>query len=204
MPSSRDQLIAAVVSLALAGEGEEVTAAAIVAGAGTTANEFSRHFSSAEDCRRAAFDAICDRFDRHLLPIYLRPDPWRLRIRAAAHAAVRFCREHDEQVRFAIGEQLRHRPGAQGEQSLLLHLQEIDSARLEAPEPELVPASAAEFAVGCFLELALRSHANGDFGQLEQSLPALLYSVNEVFFGPLVAEEELERLRTGTSKDTTL
>ncbi len=201
MLSSRERLIAAVVPLALAEGYEEVTVAAIAAGAGTPATEFSHHFSSPEDCRRAAFDAVCDRFDRHLLPIYLRPEPWRLRIHAAAHATVHFCRDHEEQVMFAIGERLRHRPTVQGERSLSLHLQEIDSARLEAPEPELVPASAAEFAVGCFLELAVRSHASGDFRQLEQSLPALLYSVTEAFFGPAVAEEELKRLRSGFPSD---
>jgi AcrR family transcriptional regulator len=193
----RERLIAAVIPLALGGGYEELTAGAIAARAGISPSEFSRHFFSAEDCRRAAFDAICDRFDRHLLPIYLRPDPWRMRMRAAAHAAVHFCRDHEEQVRFAIGERLRHRPTVRGERSLRLHLQEIDAARLEAPEPDLVPSSAAEFAVGCFLELAVRCHASGDLKQLERSLPALLYSVTEAYFGPVAAEEELECLRSG-------
>jgi AcrR family transcriptional regulator len=197
----RERLIAAVVPLVVTRGYEEVTVVAIAGRAGITASEFSRHFSSAEDCRRAAFDAICDRFDRHLLPIYLRPDPWRLRMRAATHAALQFCRDHEEQVRFAIGERLRHRHLAQGERSLRLHLQEIDAARLEAPDPELVPSSAAEFAIGCFLELAVRCHASGDFRQLEQSLPALLYSVTDVFFGAAAAEEELERLRRGLPPD---
>jgi AcrR family transcriptional regulator len=198
---SRERLIAAVVPLVLADGREEVTATAIASRAGITASEFSRHFTSAEDCRRAAFDAVCDRFDRHLLPIYLRPEPWRLRMRVAAYAAVDFCRDHEEQVRFAIGERLRHRHLHQGERSLRLHLREIESARLEAPVPELVPSSAAEFAVGCFLELAVRCHASGDFRQLEQSLPALLYRVIAAFFGPVAAEEELERLRKGIPPD---
>lgn len=74
-------------------------------------------------------------------------------------------------------------------------MQEIESARLEAAEPELVPASAAEFAVGCCVELAVKCHASGDFGQLEQSLPSLLYRVTELFLGPAAAEAELEPLK---------
>lgn len=195
MPPPRERLIAAVVSLTVAGGYEDVAVGAIVAEAGTTADEFARHFASADECRCAAFDSICDHFDRHLLPIYLRPDPWRLRMREAARAVIDFCRDHEDQVRFAISEQLRHRHLAQGERSLRLHLQEIDSARLEAAEPTFTPSAAAEFAVGCFLELAIKCHASGDFRQLEQSLPALLYSVTEAFFGSRAAEEELVRLQ---------
>lgn len=202
MRSSRERLIAAVVPLVVAEGYEEVAVTAIVARAGTTTTEFSLHFSSAEDCRQAAFDSICDSFDCHLLPIYLRPDSWRLRFRAAAFAAVDFCRDNEEEVRFAIGERLRCRHLVHGERSLRLHLQEIDSARLEAPEPELVPSSAAEFTVGCFLELAVRCHATGDFGQLERSLPALLYRVTEAFFGPAAAEEELHRLNRRCPPET--
>ena len=86
--------------------------------------------------------------------------------------------------------------------SLRLHLQEIASARLETPSPAQAPTSAAEFAVGCFLELAVKCHASGDFRQLEQSLPALLYSVTGAFFGPVAADEELERLQRELPPDT--
>lgn len=202
MLSPRERLIAAVVYLVGAEGYEDVSVAAIAARAGTTTDEFARHFAGAEDCRRAAFDSVCDRFDCHLLPIYVRPEPWRPRMRAAAHAAVHFCRDYEELVRFAIGERLRHRHLALGERSLRLHLGEIASARLETPGPAHTPASAAEFAVGCFLELAVKCHASGDFRQLEQSLPALLYSVTEAFFGPVAADEELERLQKELPPDT--
>lgn len=201
MHPPRERLLSAVVSL-VADRGQEgVTASAIAARAGTTPNEFARHFFSPEDCRQVAFAAVCDRFDRHLLPIYLRPEPWRQRMRAAAHAAVDFCRDHEQEVRFAVGERLRHRHLAPGERSLRLHLQQIESAREEMPEPETIPPTAAEFAVGCFLEAAIRWHTSGDLRELERCRPALLYNVTDAFFGSAAAEEEMERLQRESPPD---
>jgi AcrR family transcriptional regulator len=197
----RDRILAAAISLVVEEGYEEATVAAIAARAGSTGSEFDECFSSVEDCCRDAFDAVCDRFDCHLLPIYLRPEPWRKRMRAAALAAVDFCRAHEEQVRFAIGEQLRHPHHVQGEQSLQLHLGEIDAVRHELAGDRQVPASAAEFAVGCFLEGAIKCHANGDMAQLEQWLPDLMYVVTDAFFGSAAAEEELVSLQREIAPD---
>ena len=201
MDPARDRLIAAAISLVADAGYEQVTAGAIEARAGLTAGEFGRHFSSADDCLRGAFDAVCDRFDRQLLPIYLRPAPWLERMRAAARATVDFCREHEEQVSFAIGEKLRHPSHAQGERSLRLHLEEIESARRELPEPERVHASAAEFAVGCFLERAKTCHSSGELAQLERWLPDLMYTVTDAFLGPAAAEEEMKSMQGELAPD---
>ena len=201
MEPARDRLIAAAISLVAERGCEQVTAGTIAARAGLTTGEFGRHFSSADDCLRGAFEAVCDRFDRQLLPIYLRPAPWRERMRAAARATVDFCRDHEEQVSFAIGEKLRHPSHAQGERSLRLHLEEIESGRQELPAAERVPASATEFAVGCFLERAKTCHSRGELAQLERWLPDLMYSVTDAFLGPVVAEEEMRSMQGELAPD---
>jgi AcrR family transcriptional regulator len=191
MEPVRERLVSAAVSLVSETGHESVTVAAIAARAETTTSEFGRHFSSADDCCRGAFDTVCDRFDRHLLPIYLRPEPWRTRMRAAARAAIDFCRTHEEEVRFAVEEQLRGPSRPQGERSLRLHLGQIDSVRSETEDPAQIRRSAAEFVVGCFLERVLRCHAGGELAGLERSLPDLMYALVEAFLGPAAAEEEL-------------
>jgi hypothetical protein len=159
-----------------------------------------------EDLCRRAFAEICERFDRHLLPLYLSPQPWRPRMRAVAYAAARYCREHPEEIEFGIAEVSRD-PGAPlGERSLRLHIGEIDSVRREMTNPDRVPKAAAEFVVGAFLRLVMRSHAAGSYEGMEAAVPELLYRANELYLGVEAAEEELliarERLRKGNPGQT--
>ena len=155
-----------------------------------------------EDLCRRAFEEICDRFDRHLLPLYLSPQPWRERMRAVAYAAARYCREHPAEIEFGIAEVSRD-PRSLGERSLRLHIGEIDSVRRELADPNSVPRAAGEFVVGAFLALVMRCHAAGSYEEMEAGVPELLYRGNELYLGTEVAEEELriarQRLRNGNS-----
>lgn len=108
------------------------------------------------------------------------------------------------QVSFAIGEKLRHPSHVQGERSLRLHLEEVNSAWLELPDPTRGPDAAAEFAVGCLLERTMTCHASGELAQLERWLPDLMYSVVDAFLGPAAAEEELASLRGKPAPDAGL
>jgi AcrR family transcriptional regulator len=188
---SRLRVIDATIDLVVGHGYEALTLERIVERARTTFAELNRHFADEDDCCQGAFEEVCARFDRQLLPIYLRPDPWRERMRAAAYAAVRYCSDHEDEVRFAIAEQLRHPRAGAGERTLRLHLEQVDSVRWKLPDPEAIPATAAEFAIGCFIELLLRSHAEGDFGRLRGGIQELLYSVTDVYLGSEAAEEEL-------------
>lgn len=147
--------------------------------------------SGDEELREQAFEDVCDRFDRHLLPIWMRPEPWRLRIRAAAVAAARYCREHEDEVGFVIAERFRRGHLPLGERSLRLHIEEVDSVRWELPDPDAVSSATAEFAVGSFIELVIKRQAEGSLGALEADVPDLLYKVYEAYLGSEVAAEEL-------------
>ena len=156
-----------------------------------------------EDLCRRAFAEVCERFDRHLLPLYLSPRPWRERMRAVAYAAARYCREHPEEIEFGIAEVSRDPRSPLGERSLRLHIGEIDSVRRELADPDRVPKTAGEFVVGAFLALVMRCHAAGSYEEMEAGVPELLYRGNELYLGIEVAEEELriaqQRLRDGSN-----
>ncbi|HEU4463098.1 MAG TPA: TetR/AcrR family transcriptional regulator [Solirubrobacterales bacterium] len=171
---------------------ESASLEAVAERAESTLAGFHRHFGDKEDGCARAVGELCDRFDRHLLPVYLRPEPWRLRIRAAALTAAAYLSEHPEQVAFAIGEHARRGRLPQAEPSLGLHLEEIDAVRSELPEPGAPPPSAAEFCVGTFLELVIRNHRQGSIDGLEAAVPGLLYVVYDVYLGAEVAEEEMD------------
>jgi AcrR family transcriptional regulator len=187
-----ERLIDALVSVVAETGFEAASVETIAERAESTLTGFHRHFADKEDGCDCAIAELCDRFDRHLLPIYLRPEPWRRRIRAAAMAAAGYLGEHPDQVAFVIGERARRGRLLQAEPSLQLHLAEVDSVRWELSEPEKVPTSAAEFSVGSFLELAIRAHSEGTIDRLGGAVPELLYSIYDVYLGSEVAEEELD------------
>ena len=191
MATPRERLIAAAIAIVAEESYGAATIAGIVARAGTAREDFTVNFASIDDCCGCALAAVCDEFDRHLLPIYLRPEPWRSRIRAAALTAARYCRRHETEVTFAIAEQFRRRHFEPSERSLRLHLEQVDAARLELSDPAGIPAMAAEFALGSFLELVIKSHAEDSLATLEAAVPGLLYKINELYFGSDVAAEEL-------------
>jgi AcrR family transcriptional regulator len=191
MRPERERLIDALVALVAEVGFEAASVEAVAERAETTLAAFHRHLGDKEEGCARALRELCDRFDRHLLPVYLRPDPWRQRVRAAALAAAGYIREHPEQVAFAIAERSRRGHLPEAEPSLRLHLAEVDSVRWELPEPETVPATAAEFSVGSFLESVVRIHGEGSFDRLEAALADLLYSVYGIYLGREAAEQEL-------------
>lgn len=159
-----------------------------------------------EDLCGRAFGVVCERFDRHLLPIYLSPQPWRPRMRAVAFAAARYCREHPAEIDFGIFAVSRNPRAPLGERSLRLHIREIDSVRREMADPDRAPKAAAEFVVGAFLELVMRCHAAGSYKEMEAGVPELVYRGNALYFGVEAAEEERliaqEQLRNGSAGQT--
>lgn len=206
MDPARERIVDAVIALVAADGYEATTVEKVLAAAGVAAAEFRRSFSGKDDLCRQAFEVVSDRFDRHLLPFYLSPRPWRPRMRAVAYAAARYCREHPDEIDFGIVAVCRDPHYLLGERTLRLHLEEIDSVRGEMPVSDRAPKAAAEFVVGVFLRLVMRSHAAGSYEQMEAAVPELIYRANELYLGTEAAEEELliaqQRLRDDSPRQT--
>jgi AcrR family transcriptional regulator len=189
-----EDIVEATIAV-VASHGFEATTTELIARrAGVSAADVIRSVGGKDSCCLRAFDAVCEQVDCLLLPIYLRPEPWQDRISAAAFAAASYCREYEERVRFAIDERFRRGRLPLGEPSLRLHLEQVDSIRCEVPEPEGIPAAAAELAVGSFLETLVSLHAEGDLGEFELAVPGLLYNTFRLYLGLEAAEDVLKTL----------
>lgn len=177
----------------VASHGFEATTTDLIARqTGASVEAVVRSVGDKDRCCLRAFEAVCEQVDCLLLPIYLRPEPWQERISAAAAAAARYCCEHEERVRFAIDERFRRGRLPLGEASLCLHLQQVDSIRQEAAEPEQIPVAAAELAVGSALETLVGLHAEGRLADAELAVPGLLYNTFRLYLGLEVAEDLLK------------
>jgi AcrR family transcriptional regulator len=185
-----DATIAAVSS-----HGFEATTTELIAKeAGATVADVVRSVGDKDSCCLRAFDAVCEQVDCLLLPIYLRPAPWQERISAAAIAAARYCRDHEERVGFAVDERFRRGRTPLGEASLRLHLCHVDSIRYEVADPQRIPVAAAELAVGSFLETLVSLHTEGRLVDFELAVPGLLYNTFRLYLG-LDAAEDLRKTR---------
>jgi AcrR family transcriptional regulator len=170
---------------------ERVTAQLIAASAGVSRGEFECHFSNGDECLQTAFEDICDRFDCHLLPIYLDDRSWRERMRAATYAAARYCLQHEDEVLFVLATRAQYGGLERAERSLHLHLAQVDSLRLDLEEGSALPLSAAELTVGSFLELVAGLGAQKRLRDLPRQVPGLLYNLFRMYLGAVAAEEEL-------------
>lgn len=188
---TRQRLLASSIDIVAEGGCQGVAAEQVASGAGTTRGEFDRHFSGEEECLRAAFEEICDRFDCHLLPIYLSDKPWRERIRAATYAAVDYCLRSENEILFVLATWARYGGLDRTDRSLQLHLGQIDALRHDLGEESEIPPSAAELSLGSFLETVARLGAQERLRDLPELVPDLLYNLFRLYLGVEAAEEEL-------------
>ena len=189
--SARRQLLDSSIELVARKDPQRVTAQMIAANVGISRSEFEFHFSDGDECLQAAFEDICDRFDCHLLPIYLDGRPWRERMRAATYAAARYCLEHEDEVLFVLATRAQYGGLERVESSLHLHLAQVDSLRLDLEEGSDLPLSAAELTVGSFLEVVAGLGAQKRLQDLPRQVPGLLYNLFRMYLGAVAAEEEL-------------
>lgn len=177
----------------VASHGFQATTTELIAEqAGVGVGDVVRGVGDRDVCCMRAFEAVCEQVDCLLLPIYLRPEPWRQRISAAAITAARYCRDHEERVRFAIDERFRRGRMPLGERSLRLHLRQVDSFRHEVAEPERIPVAAAELAVGSFLETLVSLRNEERLADFELAVPGLLYNTFRLYLGVEAAEDVLK------------
>jgi len=160
--------------------------------AGLPEGEFERRFAGKDECCRAAFEDVCEHFDRSMLPIYARPVPPATKIAIALYTAADYCSEHEQRVRFGI--QARSRYGAipRAESSLRFHLGQMDSLRYDSPAAQRrIPEVAPELCVGFFLGLLVKLGSTGRLADLHREIPTLLRSIFTVYFGPNLADRFL-------------
>lgn len=196
----RQRLLAATIDLVASKGCQRAVAAEIAFAAGTDLREFDRHFGGEEDCLRATFEEVCDRFDRHLLPIYLADKPWQERMRTAAFAAADYCLRNEDEIQFVLAARGRCGGLDRAELSLQLHLEQIDSLRHEIGRGSGISPSAPELSLGSFLGTVARLGSQGRLHDLPDLVPELLYGLFRLYLGVDAAEQELALAATAASK----
>jgi AcrR family transcriptional regulator len=197
---SRQRLLAATIDLVASKGCQGVAAAEIASAAGTDLREFDRHFGGEGDCLRATLEEVCDRFDCHLLPIYLSDKPWRERMRSAAVAAADYCLGNENEVLFVLAAR-GHCVGLDRvERSLCLHLEQIDSFRDQVGDGSHISPSAPELSLGSFLATVARLGSRRRLRDLPDLVPELLYGLFRLYLDVDAAEQELALAATAASK----
>jgi AcrR family transcriptional regulator len=156
--------------------------------------DLHRHYSTFPDCVDDAWDHVTAEFTRGLEASNAGTEPWADRLRRTAYFVLRFFTEDEPRTRFfaimmrAPGE-LAH---ARVYRMIDLGVEIVHAGRFELPDPDAVPRSRAEAAVGA-IHKAILSAAAMDPPDRAQLLPQLMYIAVMPYLGLAAAEAELRR-----------
>jgi AcrR family transcriptional regulator len=186
-----EALIALVVR-----EGFEATSEGkIAARAGVSEAEFHSLYADKQECADRVWEELSSEFIAGLKAVSGGPEPWRERVRAAAYYAIRYF--EDDQRRgtfFALGA-LGVGEVAQARRDRILEaaVDLIDEGRGELEDPDSVPRSRAEAAIGAVYRAIVEAN-RASVGEVDPGwLPQLMYVVVLPYLGAEAAEEELRR-----------
>jgi AcrR family transcriptional regulator len=189
----RERILRAALAVAGRYGYRESTIDAILERSGTSAEEFARQFRSLEDCLLAAWDRLAGECVNRFRRAAEGPGPWSDRLRQALSESLRWVDAHPGEARFLLADPLavggpldRRRAAMVSELAGLL-----DSGRAEMEDPDLLPASIAEWTVGGLYDLVYRRVALREDGRLIDLLPDLLYFAAVPYLGPQGARAPL-------------
>ncbi|HEX3361797.1 MAG TPA: TetR/AcrR family transcriptional regulator [Solirubrobacterales bacterium] len=175
---------------------DEIDADQIAARAGVPRADFDRLFASKEECALALFDSFMGDCIEYVRAAYRGEPQWPDSLRAAAYALADWLDAHPREVRFGgLGilwvsdlAQVRR------EQALEHFARMADGGRAGAPDPALVPDSAAAGVVGAVAAaLARRADQRDEAprGSARSFVPQLMYLAVLPYRGEEAAAREL-------------
>jgi AcrR family transcriptional regulator len=170
----------------------------IIERAGVSREQFESLYADKTDCFIQTYEAMVPEFMNRLAASFAEGSDWRERLRLTAYASLDYFQEDPARARFTTIELLNagDHAAALVDQSLSMLVDLIDAGRYELEDPESVPRSAAEAAVGSIWSLLakkIRQHELAD----ETVVPQLMYIAVLPYLGEAAAKEELSRPREG-------
>jgi AcrR family transcriptional regulator len=167
-----------------------------------TRAEFDRRFTGKEDCALQVLEAFIADFKWRISTAYCSYSDWRTSLRAAAHATADWMEEAPNLIRFGVLEVLNmesEMARVRREEAFVFCAGLIDDGRVEAPDPDAVPASAPMVAAGSIIQLLTHRLQKGGEIDPRGTVPEMMYQVVRVYLGEEVAREELTLPRPGDS-----
>jgi AcrR family transcriptional regulator len=199
--SNRERILAAAIRL-FGTKGYRATSAeAIAAAAGLERADFQAEFAGKRECFLAVWDQITVDYATVVLEAYNRHESWLDRLREAAYASFEYLRENPLRARIGSVEVLYAGDEAQARRDLFLQSQVelVHAGRFELDEPDSVPRSAAETAVGAIWDTLVNAIRHGRLGTSTELVPQLMYIAVLPYLGPEMAARELTGGSTRTS-----
>lgn len=162
--------------------------------AGLTEAELRRRYRSVGECLDDVWEQVTTDYMRRLRASNAGSEPWRDRLRASAYFVLRYFQEDPARTSFFL---IRIRSASDLARARLYRMIElgvelVDAGRHELPDPDSVPRSRAEAAVGAIYEAVLAAIRKGE-PEGPELVPQLMYIAVLPYLGLQAAEEELRR-----------
>lgn len=144
----------------------------------------------------AKLEALIADNQRVVRQAFEREERWPDSMRAGAYAQARWIADHPEEVRFMMLETLwtSELTAALRDQFLAEYTAMIDAGRAVAPDPDAVPAMAAESVIGAIIQVLARySGGNPEQRDPVAAVPEMMYLAVRPYLGEEAAKAELTK-----------
>jgi AcrR family transcriptional regulator len=168
----------------------------IIERAGVSREQFFALYSGKAECFIRTYEAMVPEFMARASAAFAEGRDWLDRLRRTAYASFDYFEEDPARARFTTIELLNagDHAAALVDQSLVMLVDLIDAGRYETEEPESVPRSAAEAAVGSIWSVLMTKIRKRELAD-EAVVPELMYIAVLPYLGEEAAERELKRPR---------
>jgi AcrR family transcriptional regulator len=172
---------------------EAVSLEQVVAAAGGERADFDRAFASKQDCAIAVLKDLTNDNLRAAREAYEGEARWPDSLRAAAYAEARWIVANPKKVRFGFVEMLWAGELAQAvrEAAIREYIGMVDGGRAVAADPDSIPASTAEAAIGSITEMLMKKLQQGQPPDPWLFVPELMYLAVRPYLGEELAQREL-------------
>jgi AcrR family transcriptional regulator len=173
---------------------DQVSEERIIERAGVSREQFESMYADKTECFLRTYEAMVPEFMDRLAAAFAEGSDWRERLRRTAYASLDYFEEDPARARFTTIELLKagDQAAALADQSLGMLVDLIDAGRYETENPESVPRSTAEAAVGSIWSLLARKIRQHELAD-ETVVPQLMYIAVLPYLGEEAAKEELRR-----------
>jgi AcrR family transcriptional regulator len=181
---------------------EETTVTMIAGRAGVSNEDFEHHFSGKSDCFLAVLEELRQQYLELNAAAFATGEDWQDGLRRAAYAAYDWFREDPARARFMAIESLNagDRSAALLDEGLDLLAELVHAGRFELDDPDSVPRTTAESAVGSIWNLLVTRIRSGKFDDEEEVVPQLMFFAIMPYKGEAAARAERGRPRNGGNR----
>jgi AcrR family transcriptional regulator len=170
----------------------------IIERSGVGSEQFYALYSDKAECFIRTYEAMVPEFMARVSAAFTEGSDWLDRLRRTAYASLDYFQEDPARARFTTIELLNagDHAAALADQSLNMLVELIDAGRYETEDPESIPRSAAEAAVGSIWSILMTKIRKRELAD-EAVVPQLMYVAVLPYLGEEAAREELGRPRPG-------